>query len=166
LLVFSDQDSANNFDKSKLVKKWNRRSSEQFKITLEPLSSHGLWAKCKPFGEPTPVKWEGKVAAITRARIKWWMNLKFWRAVPPVTQDLHSQSGLLAAIGIGEAPIGLQGTFSIWQDGAALRTFAYEGSAHKSAIAKTAELNWYSEELFARFGVREISGTLNGVDFT
>jgi hypothetical protein len=73
---------------------------------------------------------------------------------------------LLAAIGIGEAPIGLQGTFSIWQDGAALRTFAYEGNAHKSAIAKTAELNWYSEELFARFGVREISGTLNGVDFT
>jgi hypothetical protein len=166
LLVFSDQDSANNFDKSKLVKKWNRRSSEQLKITLEPLSSHGLWAKRKPFGEPTPVKWEGKVAAVTRARIKWWMNLKFWRAVPPVTQDLHSQSGLLAAIGIGEAPIGLQGTFSIWQDGAALRTFAYEGSAHKSAIAKTAELNWYSEELFARFGVREISGTLNGVDFT
>ena len=166
LLVFSDQDSANNFDKSKLVKKWNRRSSEQLKITLEPLSSHGLWAKRKPFGEPTPVKWEGKVAAVTRARIKWWMNLKFWRSVPPVTQDLHSQSGLLAAIGIGEAPIGLQGTFSIWQDGAALRTFAYEGSAHKSAIAKTAELNWYSEELFARFGVREISGTLNGVDFT
>lgn len=166
LLVFSDQDSANNFDKSKLVKKWNRRSSEQLKITLQPLSSHGLWAKRKPFGEPTPEKWEGKVAAITRARIKWWMNLKFWRAVPPVTQDLHSQSGLLAAIGIGEAPIGLQGTFSIWQDGAALRTFAYEGSAHKSAIAKTAELNWYSEELFARFGVREITGTLNGVDFT
>jgi hypothetical protein len=166
LLVFSDQDSANNFDKSKLVKKWNRHSSEQLKITLEPLSSHGLWAKRKPFGEPTPVKWEGKVAAVTRARIKWWMNLKFWRSVPPVTQDLHSQSGLLAAIGIGEAPIGLQGTFSIWQDGAALRTFAYEGSAHKSAIAKTAELNWYSEELFARFGVREISGTLNGVDFT
>ena len=27
LLVFSDQDSANNFDKSKLVKKWNQRSS-------------------------------------------------------------------------------------------------------------------------------------------
>ncbi len=165
LLVFSDQDSANNFDKSKLVKKWNRRSSEQLKITLQPLSSHGLWAKRKPFGEPTPVKWEGKVAAITRARIKWWMNFQFWRAVPPVTQDLHSQSGLLAAIGIGEAPIGLQGTFSIWRDGAALRTFAYEGSAHKRAIAKTAELNWYSEELFARFGVREISGTLNGVDF-
>ena len=166
LLVFSDQDSANNFDKSKLVKKWNQRSSEQLKMTLQPLSSHGLWAKRKPFGEPTPVKWEGKVAAVTRARIKWWMNLKFWRAVPPVTQDLHSQSGLLAAIGIGEAPIGLQGTFSIWQDGAALRKFAYEGSAHKSAIAKTAELNWYSEELFARFGVREISGTLNGIDFT
>ena len=166
LLVFSDQDSANNFDKSKLVKKWNQRSSEQLKMTLQPLSSHGLWAKRKPFGEPTPVKWEGKVAAVTRARIKWWMNLKFWRAVPPVTQDLHSQSGLLAAIGIGETPIGLQGTFSIWQDGAALRKFAYEGSAHKSAIAKTTELNWYSEELFARFGVREISGTLNGIDFT
>ncbi|NDF02098.1 MAG: spheroidene monooxygenase [Actinobacteria bacterium] len=166
LLVFSDENSATNFDNSKYVKRWNRHSTEQLRVILQPISSHGLWAKSKPFGEPTPIKWDGKVAAITRARIKWWMNLQFWRAVPPVTQDLHNQPGLLAAIGIGEAPIGLQGTFSIWRDGAALRSFAYEGSAHKSAIAKTAELNWYSEELFARFGVREISGTLNGVDFT
>jgi len=166
LLVFSDENSATNFDNSKYVKRWNRHSTEQLRVILQPISSHGLWAKSKPFGEPTPIKWDGKVAAITRARIKWWMNLQFWRAVPPVTQDLHNQPGLLAAIGIGEAPIGLQGTFSIWRDGAALRSFAYEGSAHKSAIAKTAELNWYSEELFARFGVRAISGTLNGVDFT
>ena len=95
LLVFSDENSANNFDNSKFVKKWNRHSTEQLRVILQPISSHGLWAKNKPFGEPTPIKWDGKVAAITRARIKWWMNLQFWRAVPPVTQDLHNQPGLL-----------------------------------------------------------------------
>lgn len=162
LLVFSTEDAVENFDNSKFIQRWKNNSTEQFRVILQPLSSHGLWAKVKPFGEPTPIKWDGKICALTRARIKWWRNFQFWRAVPPVTKDLHSQAGLLAAIGIGEAPIGLQGTFSIWRDSPALRTFAYESEAHKKAIAQTAQLQWYSEELFARFGVREIRGTLNG----
>ena len=163
LLVFSDEKSADNFDKSKYVKRWSRHSTEQLRVSLQPISSHGLWAKNKPFGEPTPIKWDGKVAAITRARIKWWMNLQFWRAVPPVTQDLHNQPGLLTAIGIGEAPIGLQGTFSLWESAAALRDFAYKGAAHQKAIAQTKEIDWYSEELFARFEVLELRGEISSI---
>jgi hypothetical protein len=66
----------------------------------------------------------------------------------------------LAAIGIGEAPIGLQGTFSLWESSAAIKNFAYKGAVHQKAIADTATYNWYSEELFARFAVREVRGTL------
>jgi hypothetical protein len=73
---------------------------------------------------------------------------------------LHNSPGLIAAIGIGEAPIGLQGTFSIWQDSASLRNFAYKGEAHSRAITATAENKWYSEELFARFALLAESGEL------
>jgi hypothetical protein len=64
------------------------------------------------------------------------------------------------AIGIGEAPIGLQGTFSLWNNAADLRTFAYKGEAHIKAIADTEKFQWYAEELFARFSVREERGSM------
>jgi hypothetical protein len=67
---------------------------------------------------------------------------------------------LLTAIGIGEAPIGLQGTFSLWKSAADLRTFAYKGEAHTKAIADTEKFQWYAEELFARFSVREERGSM------
>ncbi|NCU78506.1 MAG: spheroidene monooxygenase, partial [Actinobacteria bacterium] len=60
-----------------------------------------------------------------------------------------------------EAPIGLQGTFSIWDSGSALRQFAYKGAAHTDAIKATSLNNWYSEELFARFAVIQERGRLN-----
>ena len=147
------------FDQSLVVKRWRKRSVNEFRAVLEPISSHGKWAGKEPF-VVTAKDWDGQVVAITRARIKWHQNFRFWRSVPPVTISLKSAPGLLAAIGIGEAPIGLQGTFSLWESSAAIKNFAYKGAAHQKAIADTATYNWYSEELFARFAVREVRGTL------
>ena len=144
-------------DNSKIVKRWRNNSADEVRYLLDPISSHGLWAKTNPFAY-SAVQTDGEVIAITRARIKWFQNLRFWRAVPPVTQSLHSSPGLINTIGIGEAPIGLQGTFSHWQTGAALRNFAYKGAAHQEAIAATERHQWYAEELFARFAVRDIRG--------
>jgi hypothetical protein len=128
---------------------------------LTPLSSHGLWAKSNPFDFITPASSaDVQIAAITRARIKWNKNFIFWKSVPPVVIDLHSNPGLIAAIGIGEAPIGLQGTFSLWKSASALRDFAYKGKAHQVAIAQTQSIGWYSEELFARFEVLELRGEI------
>ena len=159
ILVTIDESQINNFDNSPVIKSWRKIATSEYSATLQPISSHGLWSKKQPF-TPTIQNWNGKVVAITRARIKWLQNFKFWRAVPPVTKSLHESPGLISAIGIGEAPIGLQGTFSVWQDGASLREFAYKGAAHAKAIAATAEHNWYAEELFARFAVITESGSL------
>jgi hypothetical protein len=156
-LAVIDSDKMQALDNSKLIKRWRARSISEVRYLLDPISSHGLWAKTNPFAYST-VQTDGEVVAITRARIKWFQNLRFWRAVPPVTQSLHSSPGLINTIGIGEAPIGLQGTFSHWQTGAALRNFAYKGAAHQEAIAATERHNWYAEELFARFAVRDIRG--------
>lgn len=147
------------FDNSFVVKRWRRISQSEFRAVLEPISSHGQWAGKEPF-VATATNWDGQVAAITRARIKWSQNIKFWKSVPPVTKSLKSADGLIAAIGIGEAPIGLQGTFSLWESAAAIREFAYKGEAHQKAIADTSAYKWYSEELFARFAVREVRGSI------
>jgi hypothetical protein len=158
LLVVIDLAEVDAFDASPLISNWRKISTAEYRAVLQPISSHGLWSKRKPFDENQISNWQGPIAAITRARIKWAMNQKFWRAVPPVTVSLKSSPGLLSAIGIGEAPIGLQGTFSRWESGAALRTFAYQGQAHIAAIQATKDLDWYAEELFARFAIIEEHG--------
>jgi hypothetical protein len=147
------------FDQSLVVKRWRKRGVEEFRAILEPISSHGKWAGKEPF-VASATNWDGLVVAITRARIKWHQNFRFWRSVPPVTMSLKSAPGLISAIGIGEAPIGLQGTFSLWESSAAIREFAYKGAAHQKAIADTATYNWYSEELFARFAVKDMRGSI------
>jgi hypothetical protein len=75
---------------------------------------------------------------------------------------LSQDAGLLFALGIGEAPIGLQGTFSIWDSHESITTFAYKRRAHIDVIAKTQQLNWYAEEMFARLSIESIQGTYNG----
>jgi hypothetical protein len=147
-------------DSSKIVKRWRKNSDAEVRYLVDPISSHGLWAKVNPF-DYVKSAGDGEVVAITRARIKWAQNVRFWKAVPPVTSSLHSSPGLINTIGIGEAPIGLQGTFSHWRSGSDLRNFAYKGAAHQEAIAATERHAWYAEELFARFAVREIRGALD-----
>ena len=158
-LAVIEETQLDSLDQSKLITRWRQNSLEEVRYVVDPISSHGLWAKKNPF-DYAKAAGTGEVVAITRARIKWSQNIRFWKAVPPVTSSLHSSPGLITTIGIGEAPIGLQGTFSHWRSGADLRNFAYKGAAHQEAIAATERHAWYAEELFARFSVREIRGAL------
>lgn len=138
-------------EQSTFIKRWRRRSLEVDKYILKPISSHGKWSKREPFELSGAKHGGGPVVAITRARLKWSQSLRFWRSIPPVVNDLHQSPGLLFSFGIGEAPIGLQGTFSLWESAQSLREFAYKNAPHRAAIADTEKFNWYSEELFARF---------------
>ena len=159
MLITVSENQIDMLDKSFVVKSWQKICISEYRVLLKPISSHGFWSGKQPFAVDK-FEWAGKIAAVTRARIVWRKNLIFWRAVPPVTESLHQSPGLLNAIGIGEAPIGLQGTFSVWKDAASLRDFAYKGAAHSEAIKATSAQQWYSEELFARFAVIEERGML------
>lgn len=161
LLITIEESALGEFESSRFMKRWNSNSESQFAATLKTIAVHGKWSGKNPFKpEVAPIDWNGKVVAITRARIKWRKNFLFWRSVPPVTASLKAAPGLVKAIGIGEAPIGLQGTFSIWEDPKTISYFAYRGEAHKAAIAATAREKWYAEEMFARFALTESSGEL------
>jgi hypothetical protein len=179
------------FETGAVPRAWERIATERLRIDLRPLASRGTWSGRDAFGSPTapvspghqvppparvtPAAWpalatpaaaapayDGPVGAITRARIRPRHWRRFWRAVPPVSADLHQYDGLRLAVGIGEAPVGLQGTFSLWHSARALEDFAYRGAPHAEVIRRTREIGWYAEELFARFAVLDIAGTFAG----
>ena len=162
LIVTIDESALDQFDQSPMINSWRKISVAEERRAACPISSHGLWSGAQPFTVDTELakSWDGKVLAITRARIKWRKNVRFWRAVPPVITSLRECEGVESAIGIGEAPLGLQGTMSIWSSAAAVREFAYKGAAHAAAIRETQQQQWYSEELFARFALIEVRGSI------
>lgn len=164
LATWADPSYAVLFEQSAVARGWAGIAEETWRCELRPLVSTGRWSGRQPFGEPAPERYDGPVAAITRARLTASKASRFWAAVPPVSADLRRQPGLRVAIGIGEAPVGLQGTFSLWESPTALRDFAHRGAAHQAVVARTATEHWYAEELFARFAVLSSTGTLFGVD--
>ena len=162
LAVWDDEAAAAAFAAGPTARAWRRLDAEQLLITMSPLASKGSWSGRAPFGDPTPRRVDGPVAAITRARLRLRRARSFWSAVPPVSADLRATPGLRLALGIGEAPIGLQGTFSLWEGHRSLTDFAHRGAAHREVVARTATEGWYAEELFARFQVLSVEGSFDG----
>jgi heme-degrading monooxygenase HmoA len=153
LQIWTDEASAQEFfSSSPLVREYDRRVQERGVFFLKNIRVGGEWSGSNPFRMHSNLDPNNShVAVITRATIKTRYLIPFWRYVPTAQQPIKEASGLLYTKGIGEMPIKQMATFSLWQDQASMRQFAYESNAHQKAIQLTRELNWYSEELFARF---------------
>jgi hypothetical protein len=164
LATWTDADAARAFEAGPVARGWGRLAHETYRLDLRPVTARGRWSGRAPFGDPTPVREDGPVAAITRARLHPRRAASFWSAVPPVSAELHRSPGLRAAVGIGEAPVGLQGTVSLWESAEAVRAFAHRSAAHVDVVGRTEREGWYAEELFARFAVVGAAGTLDGRD--
>lgn len=165
LAVWSDPGDLVAFERtSPVAAAWRHIARERWRADLVPLRARGTWSGQQPFQPFAAAAERGVVAAVTRARLVPAKARTFWRSVPPVATDLRRADGLRFAVGIGEAPIGLQGTFSLWDDADALTGYAYHGAAHRGAVARTAAEAWYAEECFARFAVVQTTGTVDGRD--
>ena len=128
-------------------------------LTLEPISTRGTWSKQSPF---VPKKFQksdtNPIAVLTRARLRPRQAAAFWKAIDPVARTLEGQEGLITAFGVGEAPVGFQGTVSVWRSQADVVRFAYRRPEHAAVVERTARQRWYAEELFARFRVLDVGG--------
>lgn len=165
LTVWPTTDAAARFgDGGAVVGGWRAIAGEHWWALLHPVRVSGSWSRQQPFGTATAHTTGGPVAALTRARLRWSAAPRFWRSITAVTTDLDHADGLLLRLGVGEAPMGLQGTFSVWDSPAALHAFAYRGAPHRDVMRRSTDERWYAEELFARFAVADHGGTIFGAD--
>lgn len=160
LTVFNDETQAKLFLTEKSIfKEYKSKSTAHATVWLKPFEVHGKWSNQQPF---TVFEYDESkpIAVLTRARIKWRYLLKFWRLVPSVSDSIHHSEGPLFGKGVGEWPLIQQATFSIWKSKEIMMQFAYRNKLHQKAIKNTRKLNWYSEEMFARFHPIKIEGNL------
>ncbi|HEX7746934.1 MAG TPA: monooxygenase [Micromonosporaceae bacterium] len=158
LAVWDEPAAARHFDDTPVGRAWGRIARAGVRLDLRPVRSRGKWSRVRPFGDPPGGRTDGIVLALTRARLRPLRAARFWTAVRPVAGALHEAPGLLARFGIGEAPIGWQGTVSVWRTAPDLVRFAYRHPEHRAAIDRTPTERWYAEDLFARFAVRDVVG--------
>jgi hypothetical protein len=152
------------FANAPLMAHYRRHATEIWTIRLLPVQAHGAWAGINPFLPLSPQPIVGPVAVLTRAAISWPQLINFWRAVPATSRAIEQADGLLASIGIGEAPFIRQATFSLWRSVADVQKFAYRTNVHRAAIQRTRAEKWYREELFARFVPITSEGSWQGRD--
>lgn len=143
---------------------WKTFALETYTVLCEPLSSHGKWDGSEPFGPVQNTVYDGPVAVLTRATIRFNRLKNFWANVDRTAKLMLGSRGYITSFGIGEAPLYRQATFSVWESIEDVKAFAYESAEHREVIRKTREENWYSEELFARFKPIASFGTLKGSD--
>jgi heme-degrading monooxygenase HmoA len=150
------------FETSKTMQDYRRHATEVWTIFLKNVSAYGQWDGQNPFQVEGNLPSTNLIAVLTRATIKWHKIIPFWKYVPTSQQPLKRSDGLIYTKGIGEVPIIQMATFSIWKNKESLNNFAYSSPEHIAAIQKTRELNWYKEELFARFKPYKSIGTWEG----
>ena len=155
LQVWDSEEQANLFFLSSVIfKKYEKRTQKIRRLYMKNIVAKGKWSGQFPFEKSTDLSEENvQLAVITRATIKLSKLRKFWSYVPTSHKKLAGNPGLIYTKGVGEIPIIQMATFSLWKNKEALHDFAYKGKEHAQAIKMTRELDWYKEELFARFQV-------------
>ena len=158
------------FENHALATRYRRKSNRWWTLYMKNISAKGEWSGKNPFQSSDDLDTDNPhIAVITRATIKKGLLFKFWRYVPESQRSLEGNQGLLYTKGIGEVPFAQMATFSLWKNKASLMKYAYGSPGHKKAIVKTRRLDWYKEELFARFQPYRSEGCLEdgnfGLDF-
>ena len=165
LAVWSNENDLQKFLKTSFISSWWRLfATETYTIVCQPITSHGTWDGKEPFGKAQNSAYNGPVAVLTRATIRFNRLKNFWANVDKVADLMAHSKGYITSFGIGEAPLYRQATFSVWESLDDVKAFAYQSEEHRDVIQKTRDENWYSEELFARFKPIASFGTLKGED--
>ncbi|OUT98560.1 MAG: hypothetical protein CBC01_03120 [Betaproteobacteria bacterium TMED41] len=161
---FESEKFAQDFLKnSNIVKKYKRAAEEFFSVELKSYSTRGTWSQ-NTINEVTTTPDAGPIASLTRASIKITKARKFWSLAPDSENSLSSFKGCFLSIGLGEAPILRQATFSIWNNADSLNTYARTG-AHLKAIKMANQEEFFSESMFVRFKPTNFEGVWQGKNF-
>jgi hypothetical protein len=173
ICTFSQLDLALKFLKSPGVQAYRDRARECWTGVMAVQSARGHWDKqawqassAQALGQmpPSHAQRTAPFAVLTRASIVPTKAMAFWRYAPAAQVDLGKSPGCLLAMGLGEAPLLRQCTFSVWQDPAAMLQYAQHG-AHQVASAAAHKHQFFSESLFVRMQVLHMAGVWQGRAF-
>jgi hypothetical protein len=137
---------------------WAAYAQEKLCVRLRCVQVHGEWDGDQPLRAISP-EGSGRIAVLTRARVRFSRLHRFWAHVGQAARAIGEAPGCIFTKGIGEWPLAMQATFSIWESAEAMKEFAYADSGHKEIVQKTRRENWYSEDMFARFEIESLSGS-------
>jgi len=161
LCLFDHGADARDFlERSALVQAYRDHAREYLEVRLRPFSCRGSWdgIRFEPVASPPQ---DGPVAGFTRASIRPRHAREFWSKAPPAERSLADARGCLLAVGLGEAPLLRQATFTVWDSIASMDGYARTG-AHMEAIRASREGNYFSESMFVRFAPEGLHGTWKG----
>jgi hypothetical protein len=161
LCAFADGERARAFLDSPFVDDFRAHARELLSATLRAYSCRGSWGGHR-LAIAAGVPADGPVAALTRASIRPARAIEFWRKAPPAEVSLATAEGCRLAVGLGEAPLLRQATFTVWDSVAAMDAYARTG-AHLAAIRASHEGGYFTESMFVRFVPVALRGTWKGV---
>ena len=145
---------------SPVMQAYRNHAGELCIAKLRATASRGSWSGQGIAVTAAPAA-GGRVASLTRASIRPHKAWAFWRNSPPAEAALERAEGCLLAMGLGEAPLLRQATFSVWESQAAMDAYARSG-AHLAAFRAAYGQNQFSESMFVRYALLQLSGTWKG----
>lgn len=161
ITVFDERAQAEAFLASPYVSAGRERAREWWSAVLAIDSVRGEWdgqVFASTHGSSIDTEeTEPALAVLTRASIRPAKAMAFWRFAPAAQADLQSAPGCKLAMGLGEAPLVRQCTFSLWQDTPSMLSYAH-GGAHQAAIEAAYRNGFFSESLFVRMRVLSQQG--------
>jgi len=127
---------------------------------LDPYFGHGSWSGVDARAWISNDKQAtGPMAVITRATVRWRRMRSFHGVASSFGRSPLDAPGCQHALGIGEWPLRLQATFSVWENESYMKNFAYSDALHQDIIRRTRQEGWYQEELFLRCRVVAFVGS-------
>ena len=163
LCVWETESQAETFFAENIFfKEYQERSSELMTVYMHSAEVHGTWDERQPFQKNAELAMDKPIIVLTRARIRFRKLLSFWSRVGSVSQSLENYEGLVLSIGVGEWPLIQQATLSIWKTQQEMMDYAYKNPKHREVVTLTRKLNWYKEEMFARFVPYKFVGVWEG----
>ncbi|MCU0968881.1 MAG: spheroidene monooxygenase [Rubrivivax sp.] len=161
-VLFDDLSSAREFAaRSPVVQEYRCHAATLAELLLRPYAARGSWGGEMVTAHGPPASADAPVAALTRASIRPTKAVAFWRHAPPSEVDLRAAAGCRMAVGLGEAPLLRQMTFSLWDRAASMDAYARSG-AHLAAIRAAYGEGYFSETMFVRFEPLEVRGHWKG----
>lgn len=111
---------------------------EVFTLLLQPIEGHGTWNNKACFGTlPKQSDYEGLIAVLTRADIRYNKLKRFWSHVDAIALQMNTAKGFISSVGMGELPWIKGATFSLWNNKADMKAFAYGMKTHADVVVKT-----------------------------